>query len=287
MLYSILLWLSRAISALPLTAIRAIGRAVAKILYRFAKRERKIVEAHQHYLPNMQITHSAVSAQLGQALLEQAALMHWPIEKILDSIEVDDTNQQILSNAVNQQNGVLVLMPHLGCWEWMGPYLGHHHGLTAMAKPARSEALDKLIKRQRERFGTQTVPTGVSGVKQLIRSLKQGDITIMLPDQTPNPKGAHTANFLDKPCLCISLPSRLIRATQCEVLVGIALRTSTGVKLEFTPCPAYHWRSLDDTAITENINQIIGEKVAKHADQYIWNYRRFRNNGEPVYGEET
>ncbi|NVK32515.1 MAG: hypothetical protein HWE20_16035 [Gammaproteobacteria bacterium] len=287
MLYSILLWLSRAISALPLTTIRAIGRGVANILYPFAKRERRIVEAHQRYLPELAITHRAVSEQLGQALLEQAPLTHWEVDKILNSINIDQTHHRILTEAINQQHGVLMLMPHLGCWEWMGPYLGTHFGVTAMVKPVRNASLNRLIKRQRERFGTHTVPTDLNGVKQLIRGLKQGGIVNMMPDQTPHPESAHQVSFLGKPCICISLPARLIKATQCQVLVGIALRTPTGVTLEFTPCPAEHWRTLDDNAITENINQIIGEKITQHADQYIWNYRRFRNNGEPVYGERT
>ena len=95
--------------------------------------------------------------------------------------------------AMDAGKGVILALPHLGCWEMIGQSMAERYGptrgpLVALYRPARKAWLVPLVASSRNRPGLQAVPTSVAGVRSLMRVLRGGGYTAILPDQVP-PQG--------------------------------------------------------------------------------------------------
>ena len=86
--------------------------------------------------------------------------------------------------------GVIVLGPHLGNWELLGMHLATLGDLVALYEPITLKKLDALVHRGRQGTGGKLVPTTPRGIAELVRSVRAGGITGILPDQVPSDENA-------------------------------------------------------------------------------------------------
>ncbi|MEE4249981.1 MAG: lipid A biosynthesis acyltransferase, partial [Alcanivoracaceae bacterium] len=78
---------------------------------------------------------------------------------------------------------VIVLVPHLGCWEMVNFWLSSEFDLHAMFKPSRFEAVNELVGESRSHFKSTLHPASARGVAGVARALKSGPVvTGILPD---------------------------------------------------------------------------------------------------------
>lgn len=96
---------------------------------------------------------------------------------------------QHIDAALALGRGVVFLTPHLGCFEvtaqaYAGRYGQTHEPMTVLFRPPSSWSRE-LVATARTRPGSRTAPTSLSGVKQLIKALRQGQSVGLLPDQVP------------------------------------------------------------------------------------------------------
>src|SRR5688572_26617401 len=95
-----------------------------------------------------------------------------------------------LEAALAARKGVILVSPHIGSWETLGQAIGErfvdaYGPITALFRPARKKWMAALIAGSRDRRGLQTLPTSVGGVRGLMRTLRAGGYTGILPDQVP------------------------------------------------------------------------------------------------------
>ena len=86
--------------------------------------------------------------------------------------------------------GVIFLGPHLGNWELLGMHLATLGNLVALYEPIPLKKLDQLVHRGRQGTGGKLVPTTPRGIAELVRSVRAGGITGILPDQVPTDQNA-------------------------------------------------------------------------------------------------
>ena len=67
--------------------------------------------------------------------------------------------------------------------------MGQHFQATNLYQPPKSPLLDQVIYHGRSRTGAQLVPTNRKGVMALLKTLKQGGMVGILPDQEPDESG--------------------------------------------------------------------------------------------------
>ena len=85
---------------------------------------------------------------------------------------------ELFEQALDAGKGVILALPHIGCWEMIGQSLAERYGptrgpLVALYRPARKAWLGPLVASSRDRPGLKAVPTSVSGVRNLIRVLRE------------------------------------------------------------------------------------------------------------------
>jgi KDO2-lipid IV(A) lauroyltransferase len=187
--------------------------------------------------------------------------------------------------ALEARQGVIFMTPHLGCWEMCGQavaerYYGRHGPLTALFRPARKKWMAELIAAgSRDRPGLRMLPTSIAGVRGLIRTLRNGGYTGILPDQVPPLGQGVWAPFLGRPAYTMTLLPRLAQ-TGARVFTSVCERLprGAGYVIRFEP--------VEGTALTDPqasveaaataMNEGIERLIRRLPGQYVWDYARYK-----------
>jgi KDO2-lipid IV(A) lauroyltransferase len=183
-----------------------------------------------------------------------------------------------LEDALKQDKGVILAMPHLGAWELVALYCGMHYDFTALYRRPRVAELDAFMRSARERLGSQLAPADIGGVRALHRVLHRGGIVGILPDQVPSAgHNAVYADFFGITARTMVLLSRLAKRTGAPVVFACAERLprGRGYRLWFNrgPCDI---ESGDLPASVASLNGEVERHVRHAPAQYQWCYKRFR-----------
>ncbi|WPH15156.1 lysophospholipid acyltransferase family protein [Variovorax paradoxus] len=188
--------------------------------------------------------------------------------------------------AMREKKGVILVAPHLGSWEMCGQAIGERFletfgPITALFRPARKKWMADLIAAgSRDRPGLQTLPTNNTGVRGLIRTLRSGGYTGILPDQVPPLGQGVWAPFLGRPAYTMTLLPRLAQQTgaACFLSVCERLPRSAGYVIRFEPIVG---TPLTDPAApieaaAAAMNDAIGRLIHSLPGQYVWDYARYK-----------
>ncbi|MEY2801537.1 MAG: hypothetical protein RL513_1122 [Pseudomonadota bacterium] len=190
-------------------------------------------------------------------------------------------NVACIDAAYAQGQGVVLLTPHLGCFEIVAQalalrYHAQHGPLTVLFRPARKAWIAPLVAASRQRPGLAAVPTTLAGVRHMIRALRQGQAVGLLPDQVP-PEGLGLwAPFFGRPAYTMTLAARLAQQT------GAQVRLVWGERLPAGRGYLLHARELQaplPTTLPEAVEQLNGELerlIRECPQQYLWSYGRYK-----------
>jgi len=221
--------------------------------------------------------------EMTKTLTESGALFTWDSQRLLKLVRLI-SGEEYLQQAFNKGKGVILALPHLGCWEMMSVYCPSHYPFTALYRPLRLTGLDPFVKNARERFGSNLVPTNASGIRSLYKALNSNEMVTILPDQDPGREGSLFVPFFGIPASTMTLVPRLIEKTGAALVYGYAERLADGqgYHIHFLPESRDLTRmSLKDA--TNTMNQGVERCVRQIPEQYQWAYKRFktRPKGEP------
>ncbi|MFM9991110.1 MAG: lysophospholipid acyltransferase family protein [Burkholderiaceae bacterium] len=184
--------------------------------------------------------------------------------------------------AKQKGKGVILLSPHIGCWEMgaqaLAEKFGFMHGpLVAMYRPARKPWLDDLVRQSRARDHLQTVPTSLSGIRTLVRTLKSGGYTAILPDQVPPEGQGVWVPFFGRDVYTMTLLSKLAQQTGATVLLSWCERLPNAQY-------CFHFEDVDLSCLSEGglsmqdsatgMNKAIEDLIRRKPHQYLWGYAR-------------
>lgn len=221
--------------------------------------------------------------ETGKGMLELGPLWLWPGERVLALVQGAVAGEEALAAAVRQQQGAILLTPHLGAWEMAGLYYSSRHPLTILYRPSRL-GLDELSRQGRGRLGGKVVATDPSGVRALLTALHNGEVLGILPDQDPGDEGGVFAPFFGITTNTMTLVSRLALKTGAPVFLTWAERLPRGQGFKL------HLRALPDVTTAASVeasvaalNRGVEAAIRTLPAQYLWTYKRFKTRppGEP------
>ncbi len=194
---------------------------------------------------------------------------------------------ELIEQAQAQGQGLLLLTPHLGCFEVTARAYADRYGvglggkpITVLYRPPRQAAWREVVEQARARPGLATAPTTLGGVKQLLQALRRCEAVGLLPDQVP-PEGLGVwAPFFGRSAYTMTLSARLARVPGTQVLLAWGERLSWGrgyvVRLRA-------WRDVvpgslpgDDAQAAVLMNQAMEALVRECPQQYLWAYARYK-----------
>lgn len=195
--------------------------------------------------------------------------VHWCNSKIL-SVH----NEHLFLDALEDERGLLIVAPHFGNWEHAGIYLGQKGKCTVIYSEPKIAELDTLIRKGRS--GSKLVPANTKGVVAILKALKKGEMTGVLPDQVPEGEGGIYSNFFGIPTYTQTLIPNLIQKTNSIALQMYAIRKKGGFEIGFMePDPDIYSEDLQISV--DGLNKTIEQLCLMDLSQYQWEYKRFKH----------
>lgn len=222
----------------------------------------------------------AAIAEAGKAIAELPKIWLRPSAELVERV-AQVSGWEVVEAARRTGRGVMYLTPHLGCFEMIAQYLagtpdadGLAHPFTALYRRPRQAWLASLMERGR---GTnfKLAPADLSGVRRLMKALKQGESTGMLPDQVPGNGEGIWAPFFGKPAYTMTLVARLAE-TGATVVLTYAERLHYGAGYHIHFLPLSQPLAGDLPARVAQINGEIEAIIHRCPEQYLWGYNRYK-----------
>lgn len=279
----LILGLLRFFSWWSLSANHRLGAALGRLLWKLPSQPKRIAKINIKlafpYLSETQQQQLLKKSliELGKTTTELGAIWFWPPAKTLQKIQ-GVSGESYIKDAFAQGQGVMVLSPHIGCWEVVGLYLAQNYPMTILYRPPNIPYLETFMTQVRQRAGATLVPTDLSGVKRLRQALRKNELIGILPDQDPGASGGVYAPFFNHPARTMILVSKLAAKSNCKVLTIVAERLADGhgYHLHITPAET-EVASTDESTAATALNRSVEKCAKKFPSQYQWNYKRYKH----------
>lgn len=266
------------LARLPLSVLHRIGATLGWIVYYWsgpyaARMRENLQRAGVANSPEgLQQILRANIREAGKGVMELPWVWRRPLPQVVSNVK-QCYGWEYVEAGLAQKKGVIVLTPHLGCFEVIGLYVAARTAMTCMYRPPRWKFLDILMHQGRERGQMKLAPTDLGGVRQLLKALKRGEIIGVLPDQVPGNGEGEWATFFGRPAYTMTLIGRLIQSSGATVVMSDVERLpeGNGYVLRFSPV------SFDGTrSVPQQMNDALQDVIRTRPEQYLWSYNRYK-----------
>lgn len=279
-----MIFLLKLLARLPLPLLHGMGILLGWLIYlapgRHSKRLRSNLFASGLCTPGpdcRRLLRKAIG-ESGKAFIELLPVWLRPYDQVLKLVKGTPGWEHIdAARAAGQ--GVIVIAPHIGCFEMINQYYAARYPFTAMYKPPRQPVLGALMLAGRERGHATLVPTDLSGVRALLGALKRHEGIGILPDQVASTGDGVWAPFLGRPAYTPTLVASLQRKTGAAAFFVAAERLSWGRGYRLHVMPVDEPLPADKHAAAVRINQGVEAVVRRFPAQYLWSYNRHKRPG--------
>lgn len=262
------------LSALPLSLLHLLGTLGGWIVFLTSKRYRK------YLLENLsgagygdRCTRNRAIAEAGKAVLEASAIWLRPQQDVVRWVR-QVSGAEMVDAARARGKGVVLLTPHLGCFEICAQWCSFRDPLTVLYRPPKQKGLEAAMLAGRGRPNITLAPTDMSGVRKLLRALKRHETVGILPDQVPSFGEGEWADFFGRPAYTMTLIPRLLESTGAELILVFAERLASGAgfHLRFLRPPD----PLPGESAARYTNRAVELMVGECPSQYLWAYNRYK-----------
>jgi len=271
------LWFSRALGT-------ALGVAMSYSNSRFAMVTRKNIELCLPELSTEERERLAKRSMIEtcQLTLEVPAVwlrsyQHW-LKPRIKAVR----NQALIEAELAKGQGVILVAPHMGNWEIFSGFMSEIAPMMVMFQPPAMTSVGDIMVASREKAGGSLAPTNHRGVAKLLKFLRGGGLTAILPDQVPDASGGEFAPFFGQQALTMTLVHNLQQRTGCRLVACYAKRVSGGFEVVFKEVDEGSYSDDTDTALN-GLNRTVEACVREVPEQYQWEYKRFKEqpSGSP------
>lgn len=288
MMQTLVFFLFRLLAAIPLPLLHRFGTFLGSLAFYLDSTDRHRIRSH------LQTAGLPSDNKMIKAVLQETAKcgLELPVAFFRQPHDIEGLFQEVhgwthVQTALEAGEGLLFISPHLGSYDLAGRYISQRlpFPLTAMYKPPKIKAFDAVMQAGRIRGKGKTAPTNIQGVKQIIRALKAGEATIILPDHVPSPEegGGVWAKFFGRDAYTTTLASKLAQTKGVKTLFfcGERLPDGTGFVLHIEPLQGQF--NGDKTHDAQIINNNVEYWIRRFPQQYLFAYNRYKRPANAPY----
>jgi KDO2-lipid IV(A) lauroyltransferase len=270
-----LLRLFQIFSWLPLPMMHALGSVSGWIVYACSPTYRRRMNTHLQRA-GFYNEHRRAISEAGKSLLELPFVWCGDPSRVLGSAQVHDWD--VAQQAIDQGKGVVFLTPHLGCFEIIAQVIASRVPLTALYRPPRMAVLQPLLSQARGRVDLRLAPATLSGVRVLLRTLREGGCIGLLPDQVPGAGEGVWADFFGQLAYTMTLPAKLAHVSGAPLVLSYAERLPQGAGYAVHFVAFEHELSGTPEQQARAINTAMESLIARCPSQYFWSYNRYKGH---------
>ena len=273
------------ISRLPIALLQSLGWLAGWLAWFFSPRNRRIQTENMLQAALLHARTPAIGEQ-GISAIEMFA--HWlrPIPELLKNVEREGWEH--VEAALATGRPIIFVSPHLGALEMTGVCVAGwiERTLAPLYRPPKQAFLEPLMIASRSRSGAQPAPANAAGVRVLLKTLKQGGVAYLLPDQAPGAGEGVWAPFFGRPAYTMTLVARLATATNAIVLPCYTRRLGIGQGYCFHVQPLIGALTGDAAQDAATMNANMEDLIRQAPAQYLWSYNRYKHPAGAPLPEE-
>lgn len=269
------------ISRLPLNFLRALGRWVGLMIYRFDGRYREEINRN---LSRAGIYSSDMAYRVAREQGAQAVEAPWvwgrTRQEVLSKCRIDDASIPLLEDALTSGRAIVFLTPHIGCYE-VGPMMvaerwlkGSDRQFAILYRVPKKNYLRTIVGQGRASENIVPASADLKGVRQILRIMKNGGIAGVLPDQVPSHGEGVWVPLFGEKAYTMTFPLKLAKQFKAQVIMARMQREETGWCL-YVKNWDYQLTG-DEKSDAEAMNHLIEETILTCPDQYLWSYKRYK-----------
>ncbi|RNC67362.1 MAG: lipid A biosynthesis acyltransferase [Desulfuromonadales bacterium] len=279
--------LSLPVALLPRRLAVGLGGAVGRLAYLLLGRMRRTtVDNIRSALPYLQAmpgwdrAHGSPEeiavrtfANLGRTAVEVIKLHYGLGDSLVEQVEWRGVEHY--RKAKEQGKGVLFITGHFDNWELAALSFGTHlDGVAVVARRQKYAPLTEFLERLRKRFGNSLIYAD-GAARNIFFRLRKNETIGVLMDQAVQPNEGAIVEFFGRGAWTTTMPALIAAKTGAVLLPAFSHREGNRHVVDFypeiLPDPAG-----DPIATTRLLNRCIEEQIARHPDQWLWVYRRWK-----------
>jgi KDO2-lipid IV(A) lauroyltransferase len=266
--------LLRSIGKLPLPVLHALGTVLGWAVYGMSPTYRRNLRTNlaQAGYAEARVRRAAIAAA-GKMLAELPVIWFRPHAEVSALVREDHGLQQAIA-ARKSGEPVLLLAPHMGCFEIASQYVARHVPLTVLYRPPKLRWLEPIMLEGRGRPNVKVEPADAAGVRAIFRALKAGEAVGLLPDQVPGEGEGEWAEFFGRPAYTMTLAAKLAerQGVQCHLVFARRLPRGRGYAIVARKLPA----AQPNERPARRVNRALEALVRECPEQYLWSYNRYK-----------
>ncbi len=190
-----------------------------------------------------------------------------------------------LDRALKESRGLIMVTCHFGNWELLGAWLAQNgYPMRGVATGLFDPRLDKILNETRNSAGYSNIARG-KGTREIIRTIKKGEVVGMLIDQDTKAQGVFV-DFFGKPAHTPYGPAILARRLEVPIIpIFIYLKDDLTYGIECQP-PLDFVKTDDEkndiTANTQKISDAYEAMIRRYPEQWAWMHKRWKNQPPPA-----
>jgi KDO2-lipid IV(A) lauroyltransferase len=278
------------LSSWPLAVLHPLGSIMGWLAYLLSPSYRQRLRTHTRQVGMRARQRWQAVGHAGKMVSESPRLWGRPRDQRLGHT-VQWVHPEVVEQLLAQNRGLLLLTPHLGCFEMVAQAYAERFGaskpITALYRPSKQAWLAEVMKEARNRPGMLASPATLAGVRQMLRALKKGDTVGLLPDQVP-PEGMGVwAPFFGRPAYTMTMAAKLVVQTGCAVVLMRGERLGWLARLRKGCDYVVHVSGISDEVAqvlaggdaaqsAAAINRLMEDLIMQAPEQYLWGYNRYK-----------
>jgi len=246
---------------LPAPLVDAVGEVASRSAARAGGERRFLVERNLRRVLGPDVPQRRIDRLVGDTFAdyvryytESARLPDMSVEEIDAGFTYEGVGN--IDRAVASGIGPILVLPHLGGWEWAGFWLTlvPRYQVTVVVEPLQPPELHDWFVRFREQLGMNVVPLGPDAAAETVRAIKAGHVVCLLSDRAVGGASVEV-DFFGETTRLPAGPATLALRTGCHLLPTGVYHADHGTHAIVRPDVAYERqgpRLRDDiTALTQ------------------------------------
>jgi len=285
------LLLLRLLAFIPYSWMKIFSSLFSYLFYNLAKRRKHIIETNINLCfpektdaERRLLSRKAFTSTI-MAIFE-FSLSWWGREKQLAQLHRIEGLEHI-EKALKKGKGVILVSSHFTTMEIAGACLCQHlDNLVLTYKRSTNELLDFFIQTQRLEKSAGLIKH--KNLREMLRSIKKGNVVWFAPDQDFGEKDSIFAPFMGVETCTLLSTQRIAKLTGAPVITFYGARIDSESKYVIRLSPALeNFPSGDDRADATAINHAIEQQIKQAPEQYLWAHRRFKTRPKGEKGFYT
>ena len=269
---------------LPLQYIHKAGFTLGKVAFPLLKSRRNVALRNlRNAFPELNESRREEIAirsfqSVSAAFLELLWFKNMTKERIKQRVHIE--NLELLEQFHKKKKGIIFLTAHFGSWELAVQAISVYSNtkVYAIAKIQSNSFVDRLITHWREMFGVKIIP--MSGVREILRALQQGEIVELAADQSA-PKESVAVEFFGRKVPTFQGPAAFCLKTGAPIILGCTVRQEDGnYRMCLMNVPTDDLTGVTDENVLELTRRQVRmtEKIIrKYPEQWMWMHKRWKH----------